>query len=722
MTPRARSTVVRTLLISALLVWPVLPQVPYDFLNTAVLATEYGVVALSLVMLVGLVGQISLCQAALVGMGAFVSALATRRMGVHFPLTLVFGMASGAFTAAVIGVVALRVRGLYLAVATLIFGYLCDQYLFAQPWLVQSQSGTSIPFETIGKPGTIPSFDLADPHVFYYVALGILVLALYSVANIRDSRIGRAFAAVRGSEVAAASLGIDVVRVKLLGFACAGALAGLGGALTLTASRSVAPDQFNFMNSLYFLAIAVVGGLRSLGGAIASALLFALLVGEVFFRFPGLADYLDVISALLLTSVLLFFRGGLGAVPEKLPVLARRIREALQPLLARPTGVEASERRSAILAPVRTTANRARQAALSAVRPLSAAVAAVRPTRLVPRKSANGLAVLAAPAAGGPAVPIDVGAIADEIASRRRARNGATLHVEHFDLDRDADVNTETLVPIASVGERIAGEASPDGRREPVLLSADGITVRFGGLTAVNDASLRVCAGEIVGLIGPNGAGKTTLFNSILGLNSPAAGQVTLFGHDVTRWDVHRRAALGVGRTFQILQLFGDLTVFDNLLVATHLQNRTGIWGGLVVSARAKRDEAAARERVRAVLELMELEHVADQRVAGLPFGVLRLVEVARTLVSGARLVCFDEPASGLDSAETERLLEWFRFLRRIGITLLVIEHDVSFVVRLCDHIYVLDQGRLLASGPPSQIQRDPAVVASYLGAAVDVA
>jgi branched-chain amino acid transport system ATP-binding protein len=176
-----------------------------------------------------------------------------------------------------------------------------------------------------------------------------------------------------------------------------------------------------------------------------------------------------------------------------------------------------------------------------------------------------------------------------------------------------------------------------------------------------------------------------------------------------------------VGRTFQILQLFGDLTVFDNLLVATHLQNHTGLWGSLAVSGGARRAEAAARRRVAGVLKLMDLEAYADRRVAGLPFGTLRLVEVARTLVTGARLVCFDEPASGLDSTETEGLIRWFRFLRDMGVTLLVIEHDVGMVVRLCDHIYVLDQGRLLASGPPAQIQRDPAVIASYLGTAAEV-
>jgi branched-chain amino acid transport system ATP-binding protein len=327
--------------------------------------------------------------------------------------------------------------------------------------------------------------------------------------------------------------------------------------------------------------------------------------------------------------------------------------------------------------------------------------------------------------------PVDVLALRTRlVATAEDGPPQPALHVETFAPDGSADdvsmgaseQDTAALLRRAAAQDAVAGAMGPDGRRQPLLLEAKGITVRFGGLTAVNDASLQVGAGEIVGLIGPNGAGKTTLFNSILGLNAPSEGSVRLFEREVTSWDVHRRAALGVGRTFQILQLFGDLTVFENLLVATHLQNRTGLWGSLVVSPRARRREEVARERVDAALELMGLSEFADRQVNGLPFGILRLIEVARTLVAGARLVCFDEPASGLDSAETERLLTWFRFLRQIGITLLVIEHDVSFVTRLCDYIYVLDQGRLLASGTPSHIQRDPAVVASYLGAPMEVA
>jgi ABC-type branched-subunit amino acid transport system ATPase component/ABC-type branched-subunit amino acid transport system permease subunit len=661
-----------TALLVAFLLVPLMHFTPYDVLTTVIIGCGYLVVALSLVLLIGLLGQISLCQATFVGMGAFVSAIVTRGMGVHFPFTLLIGAAAGGLAAATLGLVALRVRGLYLAVATLIFAYVADRYLFVQPWLVESLSGTSIKPEAIGRPGTIPYFDLSDAHVFYYVALAFALLVLYAVANLRESRVGRAFAAVRGSEVAAASLGIDVVRMKLIGFALSGAIAGAGGALTLAGQRTVAPGQFNFTASLFFLAIAVVGGLRSLGGAVASSTLFAGLVGEVFYRNPKLADYLDVISAGLLIVVLLFFRGGLGAIPQ------------------------------------RWRDGRARRGALLARTPLPGLVATARerlarePAEAAPVTASDGFDPIAA--------------VVDE--QRRRRRRPALAVVQNVAV-QDGDAARAVLQ--AASGP--AGAPDPaTGRRTPMLVDAQGVTVRFGGLTAVSDASLAVGAGEIVGLIGPNGAGKTTLFNAVLGLNSPAAGRIELFGNDVSDWGVHQRAALGVGRTFQVIQLFSDLTVFDNLLVATHLQNKTGLFGGILGGRRARLREREARDRVRAVLSVMDLEEYADRPVAELPFGVLRLVEVARTVVTGARVICLDEPASGLDSTETERLIEWLRLLRDIGFTLLVIEHDVDMVTRLCDHIYVLDQGRLIASGTAAEIQADPAVIASYLGTAVEVA
>ena len=632
----------------------------------------------------------------MVGIGAFVAANATRNFGVHFPFTLLVGLAAGAGMAMLIGVVALRVRGLYLAVATLIFAYVCDQYLFSQPWLVQSQSGTSIPAEVIGTKGSLPFFDLADAHIFYFIALAVGTAAVYALANLRDSRIGRAFSAIRGSEVAAASLGINVGMFKLLGFACAGALAGLGGALTLAARQTVSPSEFNFTHSLYFLSIAVVGGLRSIGGAIASALLFAVLVGEVFVRYPAVSDYLDLVSAGMLIFVLLFFSGGLGAVPGRIEVLRARLRLRIALLRTRLRGKRAPAAKQARVAPAPLV--RVFNSLSDIINQISKWTRKIGPLR--PRGRDRNTVER-----------VDVISLVDRI-SRPQA--------DILQLDAMTDPangrGARQILMHAAGEDGIAGQPGQDGRRLPVLLSAEHVTVRFGGLTAVDDASLKVVAGEIIGLIGPNGAGKTTLFNSVLGLNQPASGRVFLFDREVTAWPVHERAALGVGRTFQILQLFGDLTVFENLLVATHLQTRSGLAGSILATATAFRAEAGAKARVRAVLRLMDLEHLADRKVAGLPFGVLRLVEVARTLVTGARLVCFDEPASGLDSTETEGLIEWFQLLRRIGITLLVIEHDVDMVVRLCDYIYVLDQGKLLSEGTPAQIQRDPAVVASYLG------
>jgi branched-chain amino acid transport system ATP-binding protein len=243
------------------------------------------------------------------------------------------------------------------------------------------------------------------------------------------------------------------------------------------------------------------------------------------------------------------------------------------------------------------------------------------------------------------------------------------------------------------------------------------VRVEFDGLVAVNDASLRIEQGEIVGLIGPNGAGKTTLFNAISGLVVPTAGTVSLFGQDVTDQDVHQRAALGLGRTFQAVQLFPQLSVYENLLVATHANNPTGLLSHVVISKRGIRNEAAAEETVRQAIRFMRLEDVADRTVAGLPFGVLRRVEITRTLVTGSPIVMLDEPASGLDNSETDELMHLLRDLRdRLGLSLLLIEHDVRMVTAVSDRMYVLVHGQIIAQGSPEDVRDDPHVIAAYLG------
>jgi ABC-type branched-subunit amino acid transport system ATPase component len=261
------------------------------------------------------------------------------------------------------------------------------------------------------------------------------------------------------------------------------------------------------------------------------------------------------------------------------------------------------------------------------------------------------------------------------------------------------------------------GSSEAEGVGAPKVLAVDSLTVRFGGLTAVANVSLEVHRGQIVGLIGPNGAGKTTIFNAISGLNVPTEGTIALFGHDVTRLPVHKRAALGMARTFQVVQLFPQISVFENLLVATHQQNRSGMVAHIAASRPALLAEERSRAHVHDVVALLGLGDVADRPVAGLPFGVLRMVELARAAVTGAPFVMLDEPVSGLDNSETKRMAELLRFVRsELGTTILLIEHDVPMVTSVSDDIYVVDRGRLLAHGGPAVIQADADVIAAYLG------
>ena len=195
------------------------------------------------------------------------------------------------------------------------------------------------------------------------------------------------------------------------------------------------------------------------------------------------------------------------------------------------------------------------------------------------------------------------------------------------------------------------------------------------------------------------------------------AGDIRLFGHDASTLPVHVRAQMGVGRTFQLIQLFPQLNVFENLMVATHLQNPTGVGAHILLTDKAIRAERDARKWVRQVVTLMGLEEVADRRVAGLPFGILRQIEIARALVTQAPFLMLDEPASGLDNSETDELARLLYFIRaELGVSILLIEHDVRMVTSVSDYMYVINQGAPLAEGTPAEMQRHPEVIAAYLG------
>ena len=252
----------------------------------------------------------------------------------------------------------------------------------------------------------------------------------------------------------------------------------------------------------------------------------------------------------------------------------------------------------------------------------------------------------------------------------------------------------------------------------PTVLSLDGIVVRFGGVTAVDDVSFSVAAGEVLGLIGPNGAGKTTLFDVISGVRAANAGRVSLAGKDVTRMSAMKRARAGMRRTYQQVQTFGWLSVADNVLAGLDWQGGGGgVVADLVAAPSRRRRERSRRARVNEVLDLCGLTAIADVPTAALPIGQARMVELARAIVDPPTLLLLDEPNSGLGEAEGRALAEQVRRIAAdASCAMVLVEHDVDFVMANCDRIVVLQRGAILAEGTPPEIQGDAAVRLAYLG------
>jgi branched-chain amino acid transport system ATP-binding protein len=242
------------------------------------------------------------------------------------------------------------------------------------------------------------------------------------------------------------------------------------------------------------------------------------------------------------------------------------------------------------------------------------------------------------------------------------------------------------------------------------------VSLSFGGLLAVNDVSFGVPPGLVKAVIGPNCAGKTTLFNLITGFLSPQSGRIVFQGQEIQGQPAHAVASRGIGRTFQLVQLFDHMTVLENVMVGRHRLSRAGLLAGALRLPWTRREEAAIRERAWEALEFVGLADRAGQPAAVLPLGLKRLLEIARTLASEPTLLLLDEPASGLDRVETERLGEMILALRERGLTILLVEHDMSLTMEVADDIAVLNYGRLIAQGPPRAIQKHPEVIAAYLG------
>lgn len=589
-------------LVAAVLLPLVVTAASRQYLYANVVLT--ALVALSLTVLTGWAGQLSLGQFALVGVGGMTTyALVQNRL--VFPVAVLVGAVAAALAALVVGAPALRMRGLFLAISSLALA-VAAPWLLSRPLFLGDDE-----FDPLLRRPVLGGVDLASQRTYYHLCLAALALAVVVVARIRRSGIGRALLAVRDNELAAAAMGLSPTRVKLLAFGVSGALAGVAGGCLVGLLVQFTPDHFQATESLTVVAVAVVGGLSSITGAVLGSVLVVGLPA----LFPDSPEVALLTSGVGLLVLLLYFPGGLVQI-------LYRGRDAVFRVLAARVPEAASTPRTA-----------------------------------VPR------------------------------------------------LTRRAD----------GAGHAPARSRAPGVRTGPALRVHE-VTVRFGVRTVVDEVSLEVGPGEVVGLIGANGAGKSTLMNAVGGFVR-SSGTIEVLGHDVGGRAAHRRAALGLGRSFQDAALYPDLSVRETVAVAAEAHHRAGLATVAIGLPRARRVERAKLALTDEVLAFLGLGPYAERFVSELSTGMRRIVELACLLARGSRVLCLDEPTAGIAQREAEAFGPLLlRVRRELDASMLVIEHDMPLVMSISDRIYCLEAGAVIAEGTPRQVRTDPRVVASYLG------
>jgi ABC-type branched-subunit amino acid transport system ATPase component/branched-subunit amino acid ABC-type transport system permease component len=557
-----------------------------------------ALVLLSIVVLTGYTGQLSLAQFALAGFGAWVAGRLIATQGFPFWLGLLVGVAATVPLGMAFALPAVRTRGINLAILTLGLGTAIELILFDNSDYTGGIAGTQVGESTLFG---LDISAVAHPGRYGVFVLACLVAATLAVGNVRRGRVGRRLIAVRTNERAAAALGISVSSVKLYAFGLSAAIAALGGTLLAFRSTSITYPEFTNITSITFVGLAVIGGIGYLFGPVAGATLATGALWERIFDAisSGIGRYIVLIGGVSVMVLVLLNQNGMvkewiaqiGLLRSKLagvfPVLAPRP----------PKPMTLPEETSAVRVPERT-------------------------------------------------------------------------------------------------------------------LEIRDLTVKYGGTTAVDTVSATIKPGRILGLIGPNGAGKTTLIDAVTGFTRIAGGTLLLDGEDITGWSPARRARAGLGRSFQSLELFEDSTVLDNLRSASDPQDLLSYLRDLVYP----KDPPLGGEVV-SVIKEFRFENDLKRLVEDLPYGRRRLLAIARAVASRPSILLLDEPAAGLDDVETRELAHLVRRLAADwGIGVLLVEHDVDFVMSVCDDLVVLDFGHKIGEGVPESVRNDPAVIAAYLG------
>ncbi len=636
-----------TLLILAALLFPLLHDNDAD-IDSMANAAAYATLALGLNIVVGFAGLLDLGYAAFFAIGANTNGnlssfqfqppwtefwepfrwlgLVSRMAGdgnafvVHFTLSfwlaLPLSAAFAAFWGVMFGAPTLRLRGDYLAIVTLGFGEIVP--IVVRNWSDLTNGAAGL--NGVAAPRLFGwSFGVsATP--YYYVAIAMVALLVFVSIRLRDSRIGRAWMAIREDEIAAAAMGVDRTKFKLLAFAIGAAFAGMTGVFYVAKLQTATPEMFGFPVSVMILVMVVFGGIGSVWGVVLGAFILQLLqswwledltgwlnalgdlVHNAWLQQIDLAPSIELIFGFILVGMMLFRRDGL--IPAVRP-----------------------------------------QAALS-------------------------------------------------------------FDQQHAEIRRGGFTDLKL--------QGLGG----DVRTGAAALEVKSVTVRFGGLTALNAVDVVVPNGGVVAVIGPNGSGKSTLFNVITGLVPAESGSIRFHGEEIMHLPPHEILAKGIARTFQNLRLFPNLTVMENALIGQHARLTTGVFKAILRPPATRAEEVGARVWAMEIFAIFgnRLTPRVGQMVSGLSYANRRRIEIARALASRPRILLLDEPTAGMNPAETLELAEQIKSLNGLGLTVLLIEHKLDVVTTLADTVYVLDHGEVIASGTPAEVRRDEEVLRAYLG------